>query len=252
MPTERKNKYPKKVRVIVSDPDATDSSSVESSENDQSSGKKIVRAIVLGVKAGDEKVVKVAQKKPEKVRIPGVRMRRWGKWCSKIRDPFLKKRVWLGTFNTAEDAAVVYNAKKEEFQARKMGPNPAVASGSGHDPIRKDESGWVRMGNASDGMKVVGSGGPGDSGHDPTLEGESGQVRAGNAGDGKKVIGSGGPGGSCHVPTRGAVNVPKIEVGGASKACEVKKVASGLKRSLQIGSPLQAQILPDDVVIRNH
>nr|GEW13547.1 hypothetical protein [Tanacetum cinerariifolium] len=141
----------------------------ESRQNDQSSGKKIVREIVLSVKAGDEKVVKVDQKKPHK----------------------------LGTFKTAEDAAMVYNAKKEEFQVRKMGMNLAVASGSGHDPIRKDESGRVWVGNVSDGMKVVGSG---------------------------------GPGGSYHVPTWGAVNVSKIEEGGASKACEVKKVASGLKR----------------------
>nr|GEU59746.1 AP2/ERF domain-containing protein [Tanacetum cinerariifolium] len=156
IPTEHKNKYPKKVRVIVFDLDATDSSSDESSENDQSSGKKIVREIVLGVKAGDEKVVKVAQKKPNK--------------------------VWLGTFKTAKDAAMVYNAKKEEFQTRKMGMNLAVASGSGHDPIRKDESGRVRVGNVSAGMKVVGSGGLGGSGHDPTLEGESGEVRTRNVG----------------------------------------------------------------------
>lgn len=167
MPIEPKNKYPKKVRVILSDPDATDSSSEESLVTGRSSVKKVVRELVLGVKAGDEEV-KVGQKEPQMKRIPGVRMRKWGKWCSEIRDPFLKKRIWLGTYKTAEEAAKVYNAKKEEFEARKMGQNPVVASASAHDPIRKVEPGKFLVGNGDDGKKVVGSGGPGWSGHDPT------------------------------------------------------------------------------------
>jgi hypothetical protein len=164
MPTEPKNKYPKKVRVILSDPDATDSSSEKSLVTDRSSGKKVVREIVLGVKAGDEEM-KVGQMEPQMKRIPGVRMRKWGKWCSEIRDPFLKKRIWLGTYKTAEEASKVYNDKKEEFQARKMGQNPVVASVSVHDPIWKVGPGMFLVGNGDDGKKVVGSGG---SGHDPT------------------------------------------------------------------------------------
>lgn len=155
------------VRILWEDKDATDSSGDETDSGDDGEvcprgrrGRQCVHEIWLYQAPVPGNMNSKAKARVKKVvgegpwtQFRGVRRREWGRYSAEIRNPWRRTREWLGTFDTAEEAARRYDAEAIRLHGARAITNfkkPAAAAANAVDsPLPAPPSKNAPSGGAS-------------------------------------------------------------------------------------------------------